>query len=105
MRTLIFHPFCLISAKALLLGLTLAGCATNTPYLDDHFGEAVNAAKAQQIINPDASQNTDPVAGVDGQAAKGAMDRYQKSYVQQPAPSNVFNIGVGSGGTTSSGTR
>lgn len=83
---------------SLFASATLAGCATNTPVLDEHFGEAVNAAKAQQTINPDASQNTDSVAGVDGQAADGAIDLYHKSFVQPPAPTNVFTIGVGSDG-------
>ncbi len=84
---------------ALLASVALAGCATpQKSALDDHFGEAVNAAKAAQIINPDASLNTDPVTGVDGQAAKGAVDRYHKSFVQPPASTNVFTIGVGSGG-------
>ncbi|MDP3743088.1 MAG: hypothetical protein Q8Q76_01940 [Methylotenera sp.] len=94
---------------SLFASATLAGCATNTPVLDEHFGEAVNAAKAQQIINPDASLNTDPVAGVDGQAANAAVDRYHKSFVQPPATTNVFNIGVGgssgSSGSSSGGSR
>ena len=94
---------------ALLASIAMAGCATKTPYLDDHFGEAVNAAKAQQTINPDASQNTDSVAGVDGQAANAAVDRYHKSFVQPPASTNVFTIGVGGGtgssGSSSSGSR
>jgi len=96
---------------ALLASVAMAGCATKTPYLDEHFGEAVNAAKAQQTINPDASLNTDPVAGVDGQAADAAVDRYHKSFVQPPATTNVFTIGVGGGsgasgsGTSSGGSR
>ena len=81
----------------LLASVALAGCATKTPVLDQHFGEAVNAAKAQQTINPDASLNQDPVAGIDGQAANGAVDRYHKSFVQPPASTNVFTIGVGGG--------
>ena len=91
----------------LLAPVVLAGCATPTPVLDQHFGEAVNAAKAQQTINPDASLNRDPVAGIDGQAANAAVDRYHKSFVQPPATGNVFTIGVGtgsSGGTTGGGT-
>jgi hypothetical protein len=91
---------------ALLAPIALFGCATpQKSALDDHFGEALNAAKAAQIINPDASLNTDPVAGVDGQAANAAVDRYHKSFVQPPASTNVFTIGVGSGGASSGGTR
>lgn len=84
---------------ALLAPMVLAGCANQTPVLDEHFGEAVNAAKAQQTINPDASLNTDPVAGVDGQAANAAVDRYHKSFVQPPTTANTFTIGVGTGGS------
>ena len=88
---------------ALLAPVVLASCASApTPMLDQHFGEAVNAAKAAQIINPDASLSTDPVAGVDGQAANAAVDRYHKSFTQ-PAPSgNVFTIGIGSSGSSGS---
>jgi hypothetical protein len=90
--------------SVILASLVLAACATSTPKLDDHFGEAVNAAKAQQTLNPDASLNTDPVAGVDGEAANAAIDRYHKSFVQPPATTNVFNIGVGTNSGTGSGS-
>jgi len=82
---------------ALLASVALAGCATKTPALDQHFGDAVNAAKAQQTINPDASQNTEPVVGMDGQAANAVINNYHKSYQQPPATTNIFNIGVGTG--------
>ncbi len=91
---------------SLFASICLAGCASNTPQLDAHFGEAVNAAKAQQTINPDASLNTKPAAGVDGQAANAAVDRYHKSFEQPPASTNVYNIGIGntgSGGASGSG--
>lgn len=91
--------------SALIASAAMAGCATNTPVLDEHFGEAVNAAKAQQTINPDASLNTDPAAGISGQAANAAIDRYHKSFVQPPAQTNIFNIGIGAtGGGTGSGS-
>lgn len=99
--------------SALVASAAMAGCATNTPVLDKHFGEAVKSAIAQQTINPDASMNTDPVAGVGGQPADAAVDRYHKSFSQPPVTSNVFNIGIGSSGSgagggsgnTASGTR
>lgn len=107
MHTSIFK----FTLTALFAATVLAACATTTPVLDDHFGEAVNAAKAQQIINPDAGREAEAPAGVDGQAANAAIDRYHRSFVQPPVTPNVFNIGVGStggssgGGSTTSGTR
>jgi predicted component of type VI protein secretion system len=82
--------------RLFLASVALVGCATQTPILDQHYGEAVNAAKLQQTINTDASLNQDPIAGIDGQAANAAVDRYHKSFVQPPVTTNVFNIGVGS---------
>ena len=92
-----------ISLLALLMA-SLTGCATSsTPQFDNTFGDAVNAARAQQTINPDASQNTKPVEGIDGEAANSVMDRYHQSYEKPPATGNIFNIGVG-GGAGSSGS-
>lgn len=84
---------CVLAATA----VSLVACSA-TPHLDAHFGESVNILKAQQTINPDASRNTNPVAGVDGKAAKGALDNYRDSFRKPPAESaNVLTIGVGSG--------
>lgn len=93
------------SLSLLFLSFFVSGCATQTPKLDQHFGEAVNGAKAQQTINLDASMNQNPVAGVDGQAANDAVDRYHKSFTQPPATSSAFSIGVGSGGGASTGAK
>jgi len=68
------------------------GCTSATPYLDSKIGHAVNAAKAQQTINPEASRNTDPVSGLDGKAGKESMDRYQDSFKAPPKTFNVINI-------------
>lgn len=88
-------PFKLV--LSMLIAAGLVGCVNPAPVLDDNFGNAVNSVKAQQIINPDASLNTDPVAGVDGQAADAAMNRYHRSFVAPVVTPNVFTIGVGSG--------
>jgi hypothetical protein len=70
-----------------------------SPRLDAQFGDAVNAAKAQQTINPDASRNRNAVAGLDGKAAEEAMLRYRESFKTPPPAANVFTIGV-SGNST-----
>lgn len=92
-------------SAGLLAVVILAGCTPTTPRLDAQFGDAVNTAKAQQTINPDASRNTDPVAGLDGKAANAMIDRYHKSFERPPATTNVFTIGVGEeSGSTRTGT-
>jgi hypothetical protein len=84
----------LTSALALA---SLAGCMSTTPQLDSKFGQAVNAAKAQQTIDPEAGQKADPVTGVDGVAAKEAFDRYRESFKSPPPVTNIINIGGGGG--------
>ena len=86
---------------ALAAIVPLCGCATNTtPDTDARFGQSFNLIKAQQTLNPDASLNADPVAGIDGKAAKGAYDNYRDSFRQPPAEGlNVTPVtGTGTGG-------
>ncbi len=87
------------TAPTLLALCLVAGCGTTTPLvLDQQMGTAVNLAKEQQTLNPEASQDTQPVEGIDGEVADALMDRYQKGFETPPAV-NVFNIGVGGTGT------
>ncbi|MGH8729195.1 MAG: hypothetical protein ACREV9_13820 [Burkholderiales bacterium] len=90
----ITHSLCAAICLAML-----AGCGnTGTPRLDDSFGYAVNTAKAQQTVNPDASLNTDPVAGIDGPSADAAIDEYKNTFVTPPPPPTIINIGGGISG-------
>ncbi|HEX9174084.1 MAG TPA: hypothetical protein VF861_15650 [Telluria sp.] len=70
----------------------LAGCAT-TPDYDARFGDAVRQARLAMTIDPAASANPDPAAGLDGQAAREAIGRYQDSLKAPPPVVNVINIG------------
>jgi hypothetical protein len=80
-----------------LLALMLGACTT-TPILDSKFGYAVNTAKAQQTINPQASRNTDPVAGLDGTPAKDSIDRYQNSFKEPPPTFDILFATPAGGG-------
>lgn len=86
---------------ALLGAVALTGCqATTTPDIDARFGEAGTMIKAQQTLNPDASRNTNPVTGIDGKAAKGAMDNYRDSFRKPPAEAaqgTTVTVGTGAG--------
>jgi hypothetical protein len=72
----------------------LAGCAT-TPNYDARFGDAVRQARSAMTIDPDASANRDPATGIDGQAARAAIARYEASFKEPPPVVNVINIGGG----------
>ncbi|MDR3409617.1 MAG: hypothetical protein P4L87_01510 [Formivibrio sp.] len=89
-----------LSIKLILAGLgtsiVLAGCASSMPVLDSKMGDAVNLAKAQQTLNPDASMDTTPAVGLDGKAAGAVIDKYHKSFETPPPVVNTFTIGVGS---------
>ena len=87
----------------LALLTALAACSSPSPQLDSTFGDAVNAATAQQILNPDASRNTQPVVGLGGKAAKAVAIRYYKTYQSPPMSGNVYTIGVGTGASGSAG--
>ena len=75
--------------------LLLTACVANTPQWDQHFGESVRTAIAQQTIDPNAGKNTDPVAGIDGKAANETMGRYRATFKEPPATANSFTIGIG----------
>lgn len=70
-----------------------SACASTTPQLDAVFGDAVRQARTGQTLNPKASENTDPVLGIDGKAAATAQQRYQESFQAPPKTFEVINIG------------
>lgn len=86
---------CTLLAAGLLV---LQACTTTTPYLDSRFGHSVNAAKAQQTLNPEAGKNRDPVAGMGGTPAKESIDRYHDSFKAPPPTFEVIMGTLGGGG-------
>ncbi|WP_024302870.1 hypothetical protein [Pseudogulbenkiania sp. MAI-1] len=87
----------MMSMGGVVMASLMAGCSS-TPYLDSRFGEAVDMALAQQTINQQASQSTDPVSGIDGKAAREAMGRYHDSFKTPPSTANILTIDVLGGG-------
>lgn len=95
-----------VTSAACLAVLLVSGCMESriggrTP-TDAAFGQAVRAAQVRQTLNPAASSNPAAPEGLDGPAAKGTIDRYQKSFESPPAPVNVYTIGVGGGASGAS---
>jgi hypothetical protein len=69
------------------------------------FGSTINGAIQDQLVNPNApAGNKKVTTGLDGSAAKGAVDNYQKSFeVRVPTSSGTYPAGAAMG--TSSGAR
>jgi hypothetical protein len=89
------RPGLVLKSIALAAICLLSACAPTTPHFDANFGNTVRTAIAQQTLNPEASANATPVSGMDGRAAREAVDRYQKSFTQPEPQPSVFTIGVG----------
>ena len=84
---------------ALVLLALLGGCAVSpTPNYDLRFGDAVRTARQQMTLDPNAGSNANPIAGMDGMAAREAVGRYQDSFKTPPPVVNVINIGGSVGG-------
>ena len=88
-----------LTLAVVIVSAALAGCMSaptysRTPNLDAQFGLAVETARAQQTINPEAAKNPDPVKGIDGRAGREAVERYEASFQKPQPPANVFSIGV-----------
>lgn len=65
----------------LALGVVaLTGCVSRGAYIESTLGESLAQTKASQTLNPEASLNTDPVTGLDGQSATNAVRSYIKSF-------------------------
>ena len=88
----------LFIALTLMAGL-LAGCTqvphSVTPVYDTKFGDALRSALLKQTLNPNAGAIPDPVAGMDGMAARETILRYQEGFKEPPPVANVINIGGG----------
>ena len=62
--------------------------------LEMDYGTSFKLAKFNQILNPDAEKNLEPVIGLDADPAQKIMDRYYKSFETPPQkPTYSINIG------------
>ena len=61
------------------------------------YGTSYKLAKFNQILNPAAEKNLEPVSGFDGGAAQAAIGKYRKGFEEKTqAPTYVFSLSTGS---------
>ena len=72
--------------RGLALGLALLGLAGCFPpsALATDSGNSVRNNIAQQVVNPRAGFNPKPAVGLSPQAAAGEMERYNKTFKEEP---------------------
>ncbi len=61
------------------------------------YGTSHKLAKFNQILDPQAEKNLDPVLGFDGKAAEAALGKYHKGFQEKSQPP-VYSINVSTGG-------
>jgi hypothetical protein len=94
----------MLSRYLKLIGLIVfisfySGCAGNPPpreetMLDKNWGRSYESAKYNQILNPEAGKNLEPVVGLDGEAADGVAEKYRKGFKGKPSK-KVYNLNLG----------
>ncbi len=83
-----------IALVIIIAGAVLAGCSSMTGRVAMDYGTSYQLAKHNQILNPDAEKNLEPVYGFEGAAAQATLEKYEKSFEKENvAP--VYSINVG----------
>lgn len=73
----------------------LTGCAGESfSRVERDYGSSFREAKFNQILNPEAGKNLEPVYGLDGTAAQKNVNKYQKDF-ETPPEAPWFFTGVG----------
>jgi len=62
--------------------------------LELDYGTSYKLQKYNQIVNPDASKNLEPVYGLDGVAAKEVMNKYREGF-KNAEKSPVYELSIG----------
>ena len=60
------------------------------------YGTSYKLAKFNQVLNPAAEKNLEPVSGLDGGAAQATIGKYRKGFEEKTsAPTYVFSLSTG----------
>jgi hypothetical protein len=84
--------FFLLLSGLIFLAASLVACAPSRLEMD--YGTSFKLQKFNQIADLEAGKKVEPAEGIDGKAAQGAMEKYQKGFEKEP-PAPVFNLSIG----------
>jgi len=85
-----------LAVGIITLFLLSAACA-GPSRVELDYGTSAKLSKFNQVLNPEAGKNLEPVTGLDGGAAKGIMEKYQKDF-EKPAPPPAYMLTFGGTG-------
>lgn len=79
---------CFVGILGVGVLLLAAACAGNSPFreetaLDRNWGRAVESAKFNQILDPQAGGTDKPVEGISGRPAGNTVERYEQSFKKE----------------------
>jgi len=83
---------------SVILAVWIIGCSQNSvipmgeSHLDKNWGRSYETAKHNQILNPNAGKEPEPVEGLEGRAAERIMDGYIKGGDSQQQPQTEFGV-------------
>ena len=69
-------------AALALLACGAPGCVSTTPHWDARLGAATRSNLAAQVIDPSGAAASNPSVGLDGRAARAAIENYQRSFAR-----------------------
>ncbi len=79
----------------LVLFLISQGCTGKQfSRLEMDYGASFKLARSNQILNPGAGKNLEPVSGLDGRVAQATIEKYQKSF-EKPEKEAVYMFSIG----------
>jgi major membrane immunogen (membrane-anchored lipoprotein) len=77
---------------AMAAAALLAGCAESRVATD--YGTYHKLAKFNQILEPRAERNLEPVSGQDGEVVARTIEKYHKSFEKvEQGPTFIVNVG------------
>lgn len=86
----------IIPIGLMTVSFALLGCSTLPTALERDYGTSFKLSKFNQILNPEAEKNLEPVTGFDGVSAQGAIEKYHKGFKEkEAAPTYVFTLSTG----------
>lgn len=83
-----------LSALLVILTVSMGYAEMQKSRLELDYGTSAKLAKFNQILNPDADKNLEPVSGLNGNAAQENMKKYVKGF-EKPAKEPVYTFTIG----------